>query len=128
MIEDWIEMKVSSFCYPFYHSHAYLSHAVIDAGYKQARGGAGARYYSARDTIDYFNVDCRQITAGENVDGWLQSGHWHVLTFHAIGTLEDGWCPIPVPEFARQMAELAKHRNARDVEVVAFRDGADRFR
>lgn len=28
LIEGWIGMKVSSFCYPFYRSHAYLANAV----------------------------------------------------------------------------------------------------
>jgi hypothetical protein len=33
-----------------------------------------------------------------------------------------------VAEFARQMAELAKHRDSGAVEVVTFKDGADRLR
>jgi hypothetical protein len=28
----------------------------------------------------------------ENVGGWLQPG-WYVLTFHGIGTINDGWFP-----------------------------------
>lgn len=39
LIESWLETKVSSFCYPFYSSHAYLAEAVKTAGYEQARGG-----------------------------------------------------------------------------------------
>jgi len=34
-----------------------------------------------------------------------------VLTFHGIGDEQDGWEPITVAEFARQMAELANHRD-----------------
>jgi hypothetical protein len=46
--------------------------------------------------------------------------------FHGIG--DDGWSSIPEAEFARQMAELAKHRDSDDVDVVTFKDGADRLR
>jgi hypothetical protein len=41
--------------------------------------------------------------------------------------LNDGWSPISVAEFARQMAELAKHRESGAVEVVTFKEGAQRF-
>ena len=44
--------------------------------------------------------------------------------FHGIGTLDDGWSPISEPEFARQMAKLAKHHESGAVEVVTFKEGA----
>src|SRR5207244_6393594 len=77
LIEDWIRSKVSSFCYPFYRSHAYLANAVMSAGYKQARGGGTAHqsipyspqasYYTIPDDgkLDRFNVYCRQISTNE---------------------------------------------------------------
>ena len=36
--------------------------------------------------------------------------------------------PITLEEFGTQMAELAKHRDSGAVEVVTFKDGADRLR
>jgi len=140
LIESWLETSISSFCYPFYRSHAYLADAVANAGYTQARGGgkpptyypphAPPPYYSIPDdgTLDRFNICCRQISVGENVTGWVQPARWHVLTFHGIGGQQDGWEPITVVEFARQMAELAKLRDSGAVEVVTFKDGADRLR
>ena len=137
LIKGWIGTKVSSFCYPFYSSHAYLANAVRNAGYEQARGGGippsygpRASYYTIPDngSLDRFNVDCRQISIMENVGGWVRPGCWHILTFHGIGGEQDGWAPIPVAEFARQMAELAKHQDSGAVEVVTFKDGADRLR
>lgn len=138
LIEGWTGKNVSSFCYPFYWSHAFLANAVTNAGYEQARGGGKppvyypphAPYYSIPDdaTLDRFNVGCRQISPGERVSGWARPRHWHVLTFHGIGGIQDGWEPIPVNEFDRQMADLAKLRDSGDVEVVTFKDGADRLR
>ena len=78
--------------------------------------------------MDWFAVDCHQISKNENVGGWARSGCWHVLTFHGIGNEEDGWEPISVAEFARQMAELAKLRDSGVAEVVTFKDGAERLR
>jgi peptidoglycan/xylan/chitin deacetylase (PgdA/CDA1 family) len=128
-IEGWLGKNVSSFCYPFYWSHAFLANVVTNAGYDQARGGARASYYSLpRDaTLDRFNIDCRQISTTESVSVWIQPSRWHVLTFHGIGSKQDGWEPIPVAEFRRQMAELAKLRDSRAVEIVTFNDGAHRL-
>ncbi|MGB6846455.1 MAG: hypothetical protein WBE09_16300, partial [Candidatus Acidiferrales bacterium] len=53
---------------------------------------------------------------------------WHVLTYHGVGTDKDGWEPIAANEFARQKAELANLRDSRAVEVLTFKDAADRFR
>ena len=128
-IGDRLTTEISSFCYPYYHSHSYLARAVRDAGYKQARGGAtGLSYYSSGKDVDWLNIDCRQITSKENVGAWIRPGCWHVLTFHGIGSPQDGWEPITESEFARQMADLAKHRESGAVEVVTFKDGADRLR
>ena len=137
LIESWIGTKISSFCYPFYWSHAYLADAVKNAGYEQARGGGsppqympGNSYYHIQDprSTDRFNIDCRQISQNENVSGWLRSGCWHVLTFHAVGDEPDGWEPITVDQFAAQIAELAKYRDFGTVEVVTFAEGAARLR
>jgi peptidoglycan/xylan/chitin deacetylase (PgdA/CDA1 family) len=137
LIEGWVGKNVSSFCYPFYRSHAYLASAVTNAGYEQARGGGPPPSYGPRAsfysiphdaTLDRFNVDCRQISTSENVSGWIQPRRWHVLTFHGIGGMQDGWEPITVAEFGRQMAELAKLRDSGAVEVVTFKDGAERLR
>ena len=75
-------------------------------------------------------MDSHQIssTSGENVSGWIQPGHWYVLTFHGIGGRQDGWEPIPIEEFDRQMEELAKLRHSGAVEIVTFKDGAVRLR
>jgi len=136
LIEEWIETPVSSFCYPFYRSHAYLADAVRNAGYAQARGGGippaygpGNSYYPIPDdgSLDEFNIDCREISNHENVAGWEQPGHWHILTYHGIGNERDGWAPITVEQFKGQMSKLAKHRDAGSVEVVTFKDGAARL-
>jgi peptidoglycan/xylan/chitin deacetylase (PgdA/CDA1 family) len=135
LIEGWVGTSVSSFCYPHYCSHAYLVNAVRKAGYEQARGGgtppnygARASYYTSTDnpTLDRFNVDCRQISSNENVSGWIRPGCWHVLTFHGIGGQKDGWEPITVEQFTKQMGELAKLRDSGAVDVITFRDGAQR--
>ena len=129
LIEGWLDEKISSFGYPFYRKPVPLKNSVIAAGYKQARAGAtGLSYYSPQESLDSFDVDCRQIMANENVGEWVRPGRWHILTFHGIGGEHDGWFPISVPEFSRQMAELAKRRDSGAVEVVTFKDGADRLR
>jgi peptidoglycan/xylan/chitin deacetylase (PgdA/CDA1 family) len=137
LIEGWVGTKVSSFCYPFYRSHAYLAGAVKNAGYEQARGGGvqplqgpQASYYaiSGEGLLDPLNIDCRQISKNENVTGWIRPGFWHVLTFHGIGGPQDGWEPITEEQFAGQMAELAKQQEAGAVEIVTFKDGANRVR
>lgn len=137
LIEGWLGATVSSFCYPFYNSHAYLADPVMKAGYEQARGGGTSPNYAPRasyyrfdsdSTLDIFNVDCRQISTNENVGGWVRPHCWHVLTYHGLGTDKDGWEPIAVNEFARQMAELANLRDSRAAEVVTFKDAADRYR
>lgn len=136
LIEDWIGVPVSSFCYPFYWSHAYLAGAVRNAGYQQARGGGvapnyvpGSSYYDVPDSgsLDRFNVDCRQISQNENVSEWLRPGCWHVLTFHAIGEDRDGWEPITLDQFSANMTELNGYRDSGAVEVLTFADAAGRF-
>jgi peptidoglycan/xylan/chitin deacetylase (PgdA/CDA1 family) len=129
-IEDRLEDKMLSYCYPFCHVTEPIKSAVMSAKYEQARGGANAAYYSLQGSVDSFNVDCRHIgkNGAENVDGWLRADSWHVLMFHGIGTVNDGWWPISVAEFARQMAALADHRDAGTVEVVTFKNGATRLR
>jgi peptidoglycan/xylan/chitin deacetylase (PgdA/CDA1 family) len=123
-IESRLETRVGSYCYPFCHVTASIKNAVVNAAYQQARGGANSGYYPLDRTIDLFNVDCRWIRHGENVAGWIRPHCWHVLMFHGIGTINDGWKPISVGEFNRQMAELAKHRDSGVVKVVTFEEGA----
>ena len=137
LIEYWLCTKVSSFCYPFYWSHACLESAVKNAGYEQARGGGVAPQYrplssyyplAAGISFDRFNVDCRQISPrGETVHDWLRNGCWHVLTYHGIGGDPDGWEPITAEQFASQMAELARYRDSGAAEIVTFKDGTSRF-
>ena len=128
--KQWIEsrlgIEVSSYCYPFCRVTPTIKDAVINAAYKQARGGANAAYYRLRSSVDWFNVDCRE--QDEDVGGWVRPDHWHVLMFHGIGTEADGWRPVSVDKFATQMAELAKYRNSGAAEVVSFQDGATRLR
>ena len=126
-IEDRLEVEIPSYCYPFYRVTEPIKNAVINAGYKQARSGAGSSYIP-RGFLDWFRVDCHQISNNENVAGWVRPDCWHVLTFHGVGTVQAGWAPIAVVEFARQMAELAKLRDSGAVEVFTFKDGADRLR
>ena len=125
LIEDWMGSAVTSFCYPFYRSHAYLAGAVKNAGYEGARGGLNASYYEIGKGggLDRFNVDCRQISRSESVNTWIQPGRWHILTYHGIGGAKDGWEPISVEQFSEQMADLARFRDSHEVEVLTFRDG-----
>jgi peptidoglycan/xylan/chitin deacetylase (PgdA/CDA1 family) len=142
-IEDHLGVEIASYCYPFGYITRAIKKAVIGAGYQQARSGVRESYYSSESRIDYFDLDARVIGrhgrekvhghflgkyGSEDVNGWIRPRCWHVLTFHGIGTLEDGWWPIPVKEFERQMTELAKHRDSGEVEVVTFQQGADRLR
>jgi peptidoglycan/xylan/chitin deacetylase (PgdA/CDA1 family) len=141
-IEDRVSVEITSYCYPFCHFSDPIKMAVIKAGYKQARWGANEAYYPLQDPVDPFKVDCRLIgksnfqrvrgnfvgTYGaEDVDTWVRPGCWHVLMFHGIGTIDDGWWAIPVAEFARQMTELTRHRDSGRVEIVTFEEGARRF-
>jgi hypothetical protein len=127
-IEARLDVEVPSYCYPGHHITPPIREAVIKAGYKQARLGFNARYYSPQDSVDWFEVDCRFIAENENVCGWVRPGCWHVLMFHGIGTLNDGFAPITVDQFTTQMAELAKQRDSGAVEVVTFKDAAERLR
>jgi peptidoglycan/xylan/chitin deacetylase (PgdA/CDA1 family) len=128
-IEERIEQEVFSYCYPFYRVTDPIKTAVIAAGYNQARSGLQNSYYTRQSSVDWFEVDCRQILqTGEIVGSWIRPDCWHVLTFHGIGDDQDGWEPITEVEFARQMAELATYRDEGRVEVVTFKDGADRLR
>jgi len=124
-IGEWMGDVVPSFAYPFYRVPERIKNAVINAGYKQARGGPRN---SPQGSLDWFAIDCHQISNNENVEGWMRPDCWHVLTFHGVGTDQDGWAPITVVEFTRQMTELAKLRDSGAVEVVTFKDGADRLR
>ncbi len=129
-IEDWLETKVTSFCYPYYSSHDYLADAVEIAGYEQVRAGAGRKTYyvvPGHRSFDRFNVDCRQISANDRVSEWVQPGCWHILTFHAIGNQRDGWEPIGKERFAGLMAELAEYRDAGTIEILTFKSGAARL-
>ncbi len=131
--KNWIETRLGkptpSYCYPFYHITRPIEDAVFGAGYKQARGGPQGSHYQHCPS-DWFNVDSRQIstTEKENVGGWIRPSCWYVLTYHGIGDDRDGWKPITVAEFTRQMEELATHRDSGAVEVVTFNDGAERLR
>jgi len=53
---------------------------------------------------------------------------WHVVTFHGIGTEQDGWEPVTEVEFSRLTEELARLRDSGQVEVVTFNDGVKRLR
>jgi len=137
LIEAWLGVKVASFCYPFFCSHAYLAKAVKKAGYEQARGGGPPTYYGAQTSfpipshgakLDLFDVHCRVISRNENVQQWIRPGCWHILNFHGIGDERDGWRPITVTQFRQQIEELARHRDASSVEVVTFKQGAERSR
>jgi peptidoglycan/xylan/chitin deacetylase (PgdA/CDA1 family) len=130
--KEWVEKRLAaethSYCYPFYYVTEPIRRAVVEAGYKQARGGHNGSFYSEHASLDWFEVDCRQITQDEQVDHWVQPGCWHIVVFHGIGTWDDGWEPITTEQFAGQMAELATLRDSGAAEVVTFKDGADRMR
>ncbi len=129
LIEDWMGAEVSSFCYPFYDTMKAFKEPVIAAGYRQARSGKRNSFYAARDPIDYFGVDCRQVAqTGEEVADWIRSGCWHVLTFHGIGTEEEGWEPVAEREFSALMEELARFRDSGKLDLVTFNEGAERLR
>ena len=129
LIEGWMGIEIPSFCYPFCQKPDPLKNAVIAAGYKQARAGAkGSFCCSTQDPVDWFDLDCRMILPNQDVGAWIRPGCWHTLMFHGIGTQQDGWEPISVPEFTRQMEELTRLRDAGAVEVVTFKDAAGRLR
>jgi len=137
LIEEWVGVTVSSFSYPFYRSHAYLSAAAKTSGYKQARGGGIPPNYGPQASffaihrdpkLDLFNVDCRQISNNDSVSDWVRPGCWHILTYHGIGSERDGWAPIPRVQFGAQMAELSELRDSGAVDVVTFATGTLRLR
>ena len=129
LIESWMGFEVPSFCYPFYDTIDAFKEPAIAAGYRQARAGKQNSFYAAGNSIDPFAVDCRQIAqTGEDVAAWVRPGCWHVLTFHGIGTEQDGWEPVTELEFSRLMEELARLRDAGQVELVTFKSGAEGMR
>jgi peptidoglycan/xylan/chitin deacetylase (PgdA/CDA1 family) len=128
LIEGWLGREISSFCYPFYRSHVYLADAVKNAGYAQARAGAGASYYASHDTLDWLKLDCRQAAENHNVKEWIRPGCWHILTFHGIGDRRSGWEPISVDRFTAMVSELAGYRDSNAVDIATFEQGAQRFR
>jgi peptidoglycan/xylan/chitin deacetylase (PgdA/CDA1 family) len=126
LIEGWMGIEVPPFCYPFYDTIHALKKPVVAAGYRQARAGRQNSFYTVGDTVDRFAVDCRQISqTGEDVGTWIRPGCWHVVTFHGIGTEQDGWEPVTELEFSRLIEELARLRDARQVEIVTFKSGAE---
>jgi peptidoglycan/xylan/chitin deacetylase (PgdA/CDA1 family) len=128
LIEGWMGTEASSFCYPFYDTIHAFKEPVIAAGYRQARAGKQNSFYASGKSIDPFAVDCRQIAqTGEDVGAWVRPGCWHVVTFHGIGTEKDGWEPVTEVEFSRLMDGLARLRDAGQVEVVTFKEGAERM-
>jgi peptidoglycan/xylan/chitin deacetylase (PgdA/CDA1 family) len=136
LIEGWIENEVKSFCYPFYRSHLTLCSAVKHSDYRQARGGGtppkyepGASYYPTirRSGLDRFNVDCRQISAGEDVSKWVRPGCWHVLTFHGIGDERDGWEAITLENFAHLLEDVTLCQQRGEAEVLTFNDAVQRI-
>ena len=127
-IASRLDITVTSYCYPFCLVTPPIKEAVINSEFNQARGGANASYYPLGSTVDLFDVDCRLVTENENVRSWVRHDHWHVLMFHGIGTEQDGWRPVSVNQFAWHVSELAKYRDAGDVEIVTFHEGASRLR
>lgn len=127
-IEGRLDVEIPSYCYPFYHITPPIKAAVVSAGYRQARGGQRNSYYTSQSPLDWFEVDCRQISTKEDVEQWIRPASWHVLTFHGIGNEQDGWEPITELEFTRQIAELSRQRESGAVEVVTFKEGASRLR
>lgn len=126
-IDGRLESETTSYCYPFYHVTPPIKTAVVNAGYRQARGGTGASFLCTRQ-VDFFNLDCRQISQTERVSTWIRPGCWHILTYHGIGTIANGWEPIPLHDFEMQIEELARFRDSGGVEVLTFNDGAERLR
>jgi peptidoglycan/xylan/chitin deacetylase (PgdA/CDA1 family) len=127
LIEDWLQTEISSFCYPFYDTYAYLTNAARDAGYEQARKGRQNSYYTLSDPLD-FNVDCREVSTTDRVTEWTRPDSWHVVTFHGIGNDRSGWAPIPIEQFAAMVSELAELRESGRVEILNFKEGAKRFK
>ena len=142
-IEERLNTTVSSYCYPFCHYTRPIGKAVRKAGFTQARWGAHDSYYPLGSSLDDFKVDCRHIgklsseavnghSVGkdgcEDVGSWLRPGLLHILMYHGIGGIDEGWWPISVAEFEREMAELAKYRDAGRVEVVTFVAAMQRLR
>jgi hypothetical protein len=80
-----------------------------------------------RDNKDDGKGAARPRSKLEDVGGRIRPGCWHVLTYLGIEDENDGWKPIIVAEFSRQMAGLAKYRDAGAVEIVTFKEGADRL-
>lgn len=128
LIESWTGTEVSSFCYPFYRTNTFLADPVKKAGYKQARAGCSKRFYSPHEAMDWFNIDCRQVSQRDKVEEWVKPDSWHILTSHGIGDARSGWEPVTVGRFAAMTSELAEYRKSRAVEIVTFKEGAERFR
>ena len=128
LIEGWLGTKITSFCYPYCNSHAYLAEAVKSAGYEQARGGAQSSYYAVNQrSFDKFNLDCRRVSNRASVAEWVRPGYCHILMFHAIGNQRDGWSPISERTFAMLIAELARYRDEGAAEILTFGRAAARL-
>lgn len=99
-IKSELDYQATSFCYPFTDAPQDLRQAVINAGYKQARGGRQARKVLTvvkDDGFDLYNVPALHVNSalfnhGEIeawIDATLERGAWLTMMFHGIGKESD---------------------------------------
>lgn len=104
----------ASFCYPYTDAPDYLQRAVQCAGYKQARGGRGARadkYLQPGDGANMLNTPCFHVGPEtiKDADEWIATtvrrGAWLTLMLHGVGSPKD-WDNLTVEQFTGLLDKL----------------------
>lgn len=119
MLENHFDVPVYSFCYPYTDAPSLLQNAVQQAGYKQARGGRGARQEKCirpRDGVNLFNTPCYHVDNACLESGivyeWILDAialdGWTTLMFHGIGTDGNQWDNVFPHEWSKFMLHLQK--------------------
>ena len=111
LLESWLEVPVTSFCYPFTDAPAHLQDPVRKT-YQQARGGRQARpnnlFVTKGDGFNPWNVPCFHVgpgTMNKNelpaiINTAIERKAWITLMFHGVGPDETQWDNISFEQFA----------------------------
>lgn len=135
VLENHFDKTCSSFCYPYTDAPGHLQQAVKLAGYKQARGGRGARadkFLIPGDSCNLFNVPAFHVS-GSTIGGaeaWfreaLQRHAWVTLMFHGVGE-DTAWDNVGLKEFMH-FTRLLRDYTQHGLWVATFEQAAESYR
>ena len=134
-LENHFDGACTSFCYPYTDAPAHLQQATKLAGYKQARGGRGARvekFMIPGDGLNLFNVPCFHVSSAtiQHVPNWaaeaVQRGAWVTLMFHGVGE-SAAWDNVVLEDFLA-MCKSLKALTSCGLWVATFAEAAESYR